>query len=80
MTRKLTITMSDEVYRGLHEVVGRRKISQFLEGLARPHVVSKDLTAAYEQMARDETREREALEWSEGLIGELIGNKGNAPR
>ena len=30
MTKKLTITVSDEVYEGLHRRIGRRKISRFI--------------------------------------------------
>jgi predicted CopG family antitoxin len=56
MTRKLTITVSEDVYEGLHRHVGRRRISQFLERLARPHVLSQDIEAAYRDMAADEER------------------------
>jgi hypothetical protein len=70
MHRKLTITVDDQVYRGLHQVVGRHHISQFIESLVRPHVVRPDLVAAYREMAADEAREKEALEWSEGLVGD----------
>jgi len=34
MARKLTITVSDDVYQGLYRVVGRRRTSRFLEDLA----------------------------------------------
>jgi hypothetical protein len=71
MQKKLTITLDEEVYNGLHRVIGRRRISRFLEDLARPHVVSRDLEAAYQEMAQDEAREAEALAWSEGLIGDV---------
>lgn len=71
MARKLTITVSEEVYDGLYRFVGRRRISRFLEDLARPHVLHRDLDAAYQEMARDEQREAEAREWCEGLIGDV---------
>ena len=71
MTKKLTITIDDEVYEGLYRRVGRRRISRFLESLARPHVVGEDLQAAYRAMAADEVREREAAEWSENLAGDV---------
>ena len=71
MQKKLTITLDEEVYNGLHRVIGRRRISRFLEDLARPHVVSRDLESAYQEMAQDEAREAEALAWSEGLIGDV---------
>ena len=69
MQKKLTITLDERVYRGLHTVVGRRRISGFIEGLVRPHVLSKDLDQAYREMAREESREAEALEWSEATVG-----------
>jgi hypothetical protein len=71
MQKKLTITVDERVYRGLHAVVGRRRINQFIESLVRPHVVGKDLELAYQQMARDEMREAEALEWAEATAGDV---------
>ena len=67
MTRKLTITVSEEVYAGLHSVIGRGHISQFIEKLARPHVLRGDLQAGYDSMAADEEREKEALEWADSV-------------
>jgi len=71
MTKKLTITVDDEVYAGLHNVIGRRRISRFLNDLARPHVTRQDLDEGYREMAADEEREREAMEWTEGLTGDV---------
>ena len=71
MTKKLTITVSEEVYAGLYRVVGRRRISRFLEDLARPHVLNRDIEAAYREMATDEARESEAPEWSESLVSDV---------
>ena len=71
MRKKLTITIHEEVYAGLHDIIGRRNISQFIESLIRPHVIDKDLEAAYCQMAQDQEREAEALEWIEGTLGEV---------
>ncbi|PDW03354.1 addiction module antitoxin [Candidatus Viridilinea mediisalina] len=70
MQRKLTITLNEAVYEGLHTVIGRRKISRFIEDLVRPHVTTTELEAGYAAMAADEAREGEALAWSEGLIGD----------
>jgi hypothetical protein len=41
---------------------------------------SSDLDAEYRSMALDVEREREALEWSEGVIGDAIGIVPDAPR
>ncbi len=80
MARKLTITIDEDVYDGLYRVVGPRRISRFIEKLVRPHVVSEDLSAGYAAMAQDETREAEALEWSEALIGDVNPEGNNDAR
>jgi hypothetical protein len=66
--KKLTITVDNDVYRGLKKRIGPRKISRFLNDLARPHVVGDDLVAAYRKMSQDRAREADAEEWVEGLI------------
>jgi predicted CopG family antitoxin len=71
MQQKMTITIDKEVYDALYRVVGKGNISKFLENLARPHVMREDLASAYQAMAADIDREREALEWSDGLIGSV---------
>jgi predicted CopG family antitoxin len=68
--KKLTITIDEEVYKGLYTVVGPRRISRFIEELVRPYVMLPELEAAYEQMAQDEEREAEALEWAEATAGD----------
>lgn len=70
MRKKLTITIDERVYEGLHSVIGRRRISRFIEDLVRPHVIGEDLESAYRQMAEEELREAEALEWSEATLGD----------
>ena len=71
MQKKLTITLDDRVYKRLHTIVGRRRISRFIESLIRPHVIGKDLEAAYRKMAQEEKREAEALEWAEATVGDV---------
>jgi hypothetical protein len=71
MSKKLTITVDDEVYDGLHARIGRRRISRFINELAKPHVLQPDLEEAYRAMAADAEHEREALEWIEGLIEDV---------
>jgi predicted CopG family antitoxin len=74
MQKKLTITIDEQVYEGLHVVIGARRISRFIEDLVRPYVTLPNLEAAYQQMAQDEEREAEALEWAEALVGD-VGNE-----
>jgi hypothetical protein len=73
MQRKLTITIADEVYRGLHQQIGRGEISRFIEGLVRPYVVSTDeLEAEYRAAAEDAATEQEALDWIEARVDEAL--------
>jgi predicted CopG family antitoxin len=71
MQKKLTITIDEKVYEGLHRYIGRRRISQFIEDLVRPHVIDRNLEEAYRQMAQNEVCETEALEWTERLVGDV---------
>jgi predicted CopG family antitoxin len=68
MARKMTISMDEEVYRGLLTVVGKRKISRFISDLVRPHVLEDDLEAGYKAMAADQNYEAEAQEWCNALV------------
>lgn len=72
MQKKLTITLNEKVYDQLHRVVGRRRISRFIEDLVRPHVLTPDLETGYQQMAQDQEREVEALEWSEATVRDVL--------
>ena len=71
MHKKLTISIDEVVYDGLHQNIGRGSISRFIEQLVRPHVVETELDEAYRAMAQDEKREEDALEWSEALVGDI---------
>jgi hypothetical protein len=70
MLRKLTITVDEDVYLGLRARVGPRRISRFLNDLARPLVTEDALLAGYRAMAADGAREDEAIAWVEDLIGD----------
>ena len=71
MQKKLTITVDEKVYEGLRKRIGPGHISHFIEDLVRPHVIDEELESAYAQMAQDEERETEALEWAESTIGDI---------
>ena len=72
MQKKLTITVDESVYEGLHKVIGRGNISNFLENLAHPYVDKSPLEDAYNEMACDIERETEAMEWSDNLAGDAF--------
>jgi hypothetical protein len=69
--KKLTITVDEAVYDGLYQVVGPRRISQFIEDLVRPHVIEADLSAEYAEMAAQEDRESDAAEWADTLLPDV---------
>ncbi len=71
MQRKLTLTIEESVYNGLYTIAGQRNISRFIESLVRPYLPLENLDEAYRAVALDEEREREAMEWSEGTIGDI---------
>ncbi len=52
-------------------MVGARRISRFLNDLARPHVMPQEIAEGYRAMAADGAREREAAEWVENLTGDI---------
>lgn len=68
MQKKLTITIDAKVYEGLRRTIRPGHISRFIEDLVRPHVLGEELEAAYSQMAQDEEREADALDWSEAAL------------
>ena len=65
MQKKLTITIDEQVYQKLYSVIGSGKISKFIEGLVKPHLVTNELENSYISMGNDVPREQEALEWIE---------------
>jgi hypothetical protein len=71
MHRRMTITLDEAVYEGLYRRIGKRRISQFIEDLVRPHVLDTSLDDGYRAMAADKEREVEALEWCNALTGDL---------
>ena len=80
MTKKLTITVSDEVYRGLHRKIGARKISRFINELASKHFLRAQLAADYAEAAADKGREREAKDWIESGVDEGLDDEDSSDR
>ncbi len=76
MQKKLTITIDEDVYEGLHKRIGRRKISKFVQELVRPYVIRPDLESAYAEMAKDKKREKEATRWAETTFKDLAHEAG----
>lgn len=71
MHRRMTITLDEAVYEGLYRMVGKRRMSQFIEDLVRPHVLDTSLDDGYRAMAADQAREAQAMEWCNALAGDM---------
>ena len=72
MHKRMTITLDEAVYDGLYRTIGKRQISQFIEGLLRPHVMDTALDEGYRAMAADTAREADAQEWSNALAKDMV--------
>ncbi len=71
MHKKMTITLDEAVYDGLYRTIGRRRMSQFIEDLLRPHVMDNTLDDGYRAMAADKEREAEAMVWCNALAKDM---------
>lgn len=71
MHKRMTITLDEAVYEGLYRRVGKRRMSQFIEDLLRPHVLDTSLDDGYRAMATDTEREAEAMQWCNALAGDM---------
>jgi len=67
----MTITLDEAVHDGLYRMVGKRRMSQFIEDLLRPHVLDTALDDGYRAMASDVVREEEAMEWCNAIAGDM---------
>ena len=71
MPRRMTITLDETVYEGLHRTIGKRHRSRFIENLLRPHVLDTLLDDGYQAMAADTARESDAVEWCNALAQDM---------
>ena len=71
MHKRMTITLDEAVYEGLNRTIGKRRMSQFIEDLLRPHVMDTSLDDGYKAMADDQEREAEAQDWCNALAKDV---------
>ena len=72
MHRRMTITLDEVVYDGLYRTIGKRRMSQFIEDLLRPHVLDTALDDGYKAMAADAEREADAQAWCNALAKDMV--------
>jgi hypothetical protein len=73
--KKLTVTVSDEVYEGLHRRIGARRISSFIDRLARPYVDDAAAEALYQEAANDPDRNETLADWDELPADEALDDQ-----
>ena len=71
-----TVTLDEAACDGLMRVVDSGKVSQFLESLARPHVLDIAPDEGYLAIGQDRQREEGANEWINGLIADVVHAQG----
>ena len=76
MYRKISNFLIENVSKSLYPLMKRLSISQSTERLMRNRISDRSLESAYRDMARDEERESQALEWAEAMIGDIDGRPG----
>jgi len=76
MQRKITLSINEEVYRKLHFLISRRKISKFVEKSVEEKIKKLELAdpieKGFKMMGKAYEREKESLEWSEAGISEEL--------
>ncbi len=75
-SKKITILIDSDVYRGLQTRVGKGNIGKFISKVVRTYVSDGDMLAReYKEMSRDKTREKDATVWSENLLNDFCNEK-----
>jgi len=76
MQRKITLSIDETIYRKLHFLIPKRKMSKFVEESVKERIKRFELEGPIEKgfkmMGKDQVREKEALEWSEVEITEEL--------
>ena len=76
MQRKITLSIDEKIYRKLHFLIPKRKMSKFVEESVEEKIERSKLEypieKGFKMMGEDRVREKEALEWSEVGISEEL--------
>ncbi len=76
MQQKITLSIDDQIYKKIHFLIPKRKMSKFVEDCVRERIEKRRLEdpieKGFKMMGKDQTREKEAYRWSEAAIGEEL--------
>jgi len=91
MLETTNVPIKTDVYRKVVSAVGAQHVAEFFENLAlsvipvalpdkgdRP--TDNELALAYQAMAADADREKDAREWSEAFVGDAVPDGNHAAR
>ena len=76
MNRKIRNFFAEKATTAFIPAMHRLAIGQVFERLMRIRLLDRRLESEYRDMARDDGREAEALEWIEVMIGDVDGQPG----
>jgi predicted CopG family antitoxin len=69
MVRQMTISVEEDVYTVLAPLLAQKKLDEYISNLVRSRKDTLRLEKAYEEMAADTEREKEAKEWCNAYFG-----------
>jgi len=76
MQRKITLSIDETIYRKLHFLIPKRKMSKFVEESVKERIkrskLEDHIEKGFKMMGKNQVREKEALEWSEVEITEEL--------
>jgi predicted HicB family RNase H-like nuclease len=72
MSKRMTITLDESLYEGLHLAAGKRGASRLIQDLLRQHLAAGGtLDEGYRAMAADTERETDAQVWCQALAQDM---------
>ena len=76
MQQKITLSIDDQIYKKIHFLIPKRKMSKFVEDCVREKIekyrLEDPIEKGFKMMGKNQTRENEAYQWSEAAIGEEL--------
>ena len=76
MQQKITLSIDEQLYKKIHFLIPKRKMSAFVENCVREKIekcrLEDPIEKGFKLMGKDQAREKEACQWSEAGIGEEL--------
>ena len=76
MQQKITLSIDDQIYKKIHFLIPKRKMSEFVEECVREKIekcrLEDPIEKGFKMMGKDQTREKKACQWSEAGMDEEL--------